>query len=298
MNALSGGHFSDEDAVAAGRAAFDAAAAARCLTFYANLTACPGGSAEGYALRDACKAPLRGLVLEGGVCSSRYDAPSECADGFCDSRNDGCPGRCRAWPANGNCYSYQCRPGAWCGPLSIQNMCIPLGEIGVDCDSTDHCRPGLACLEHYSQAGPKGRCGAPLQSGASCIGSQECAAGLYCGGLNQPHTCDPLSREGETCSGEVGCSMGLVCFQGDPPWFCRKPSDVRNPTTVIGVACAPGACGGSFSGVLYCDDGSNGHCQPSIGLGKPCVPPANGGDNPCALGTCDPVARVCAVTCM
>jgi len=164
-------------------------------------------------------------------------------------------------------------------------------EIGIECDSTDDCKVGLACIE--------GACATLRTEGGDCRRSEDCARGLSC----QDDACKPVvdgttkCRDDEECSDERAengyALFTFWCYGGnlycdESTLVCRKTVRDRK----LDEACDRGH---------LCEDGL--HCEGLLGVvGTPkCKPVAKYGEAcnetncvSCQDGICaDPLDGVC-----
>ena len=160
--------------VASGRVRFDATAAAACLASISRWDC----SEQGSRVVWGCAEAYRGDLGDGASCWH----PAECRSGDCTScKTSCCAGVCQAAPpavADGQ----ECNDEVWCTAES-------------------YCRFG----------GGGGICTPPLQEGAACSLSDECAGDLDCTASRlAPGVCSRLPRRGEPCT--AGCrSAGANC---------------------------------------------------------------------------------------
>jgi hypothetical protein len=172
-----------QDSVAAGRLAYDAAAAGACVaaTAGAHCLATPFTD-------PACDRMFAGLIVEGGACTDGF----ECADNA----------QCLDTTCGDQCCSGTCGP-----PRPLTGQPPELAAIGEPCATHTDCEVGAYCETD-------GRCTpAPDQEGARCLFG--CARGdLYCD--VDDLQCKAWAGAGAACDPE-----GVAAPPCDPAWsFC------------------------------------------------------------------------------
>lgn len=291
-------------AVQAGRLAYDADMAGRCLESFrsapcAQLSVFDNMPAE-------CEQVFTGLVQQDGECYQ----DEECASGlYCNDDSQNCPGQCSSYLDVGD----SCDSGGFCDPEAAacdgnQQKCVPLAGEGESCADID-CQQGLVCIDPGGSATCKSpaaagescqdnrdcqadlicsqdKCTVPAAAGQACnVGSEAslllaCQAGLYCDADILHHensgTCRPRKGSGEECIMFYECNSGLLCVgvKVDPgtqeitPGTCRKPlSEGETCNAALGLP--------ECDWELYCDENSS-TCRPLPGQGDACVH----GENP------------------
>jgi hypothetical protein len=299
-----------DDAMTAGRVAFDGVAARKCLDYYRALRCHEDGdNTDDFR---ACRRIYRPRVADGGTCQ----ANNECRSGTCNTSGPGCPGTCA--PSQG-CNRLNCDEDSFCNNRNTQ--CTPRRGPGTPCDSpTDHeaCQAGLVCIG--------GVCDVPQQTGGRCAtGSGWCAAGLDCDSATG--TCRPRLAAESPCQGSDECQDGLVCAIETFPsaGFCKPVLDFPsacdpNLSTAPGIcpfhaycdpntrrcvervqpgaSCASEPCA-NVNYYYYCEEATL-TCQVPLLPGADCTPPTSNDPsrNPCAYnGRCDPTTRKCVAVC-
>jgi hypothetical protein len=204
---------------------------------------------------------------------------------------------------------WECKEGLRCADFGIVGVCALRSRDGESCFSDGECATGLVC--NYEE----GLCRPGALSGEVCAYSDplnpipgtetvRCADGL---------SCDPVAF---VCAGGF-CSPGSPCFDlfGDsdcPESFycvgnfstqatCQQPGQVGGPCSK-NDDCTTNFCdpfsemcselldaGGSCFDNGECASGfcSGGLCQPSFGVGMPCL---SGFNEECTDGYCDTLA--------
>lgn len=248
------------DAVSAGQATIDAAAAAACIQMIAAKT--PGCERPSGAIPQAlCPAWFTGPAALGEPCAFPF-----CADGlgYCPS------GTCEPRPTAGQ----PCGAGSICAPglLCLQGECAAPAEEGAPCVASEACEPPLRCLDG-------GQCTTLSPQGASCAGTEECQLGLLCTGdvcspgpagscdgllcgfatdCAYPRSCHAKGAEGAPCDVNEECVAGLHCDLQSLK-CAANPAD--GEPCLDGVLCADG---------LACDPLTT-ECAPLPGDGAPCA---------------------------
>jgi hypothetical protein len=279
------------DAAAAGRLAFDPAAAAACIT--ATLSAdCALSDVD----PEACDRAYVGLVQPGDSCT----ASRECAGGGqCGQGTEGCAATCVGAVGLGeDCSAAPCGPGTFCLKMSAPvatATCVPRGKIGAPCAGSvpaDDCEDGLVCEPTADFSA--GTCARPGKEGDRCFydllfsgGRPSCADGLVCDSLLDESVCVPLKTRGEACGTDDACAAGLKCvgiiyqlgggiFQAGA---CIPPKD-------IGDACdSDNDC----MRLQYCQSSK---CTAMTHPGELCWIGSDTGDT-CAIGYCSSMSHLC-----
>ena len=273
--------------VAAGRLAYDGAAAARCVA---------ESRAEGCFTRvsTACDDALVGLVEPGGECYSG-ESSFTCRDGACVTTDNVCPGTCVALPEIGA----PCLDGAGCGPGAV---CLQNGRCGLlpapgEACASGMCAPGATCVvdtcRRLATHGEepcddetvcpfpvticvRDRCRTRVDFGEPCQLPLHCPAGSIC----RDRTCRAAAVEGEACVADRECVSGLHCAFTEPRTCV--------PFAEIGAPCQPIPCTPGASCVFDEATGAN-RCRARVGLDESC---ADSFDL-CAEGLYCTDARVC-----
>jgi hypothetical protein len=214
------------DPVEAGRYAYDALEAGRCLAAMRSmLRDCTG---ESLYWPDACDDMLVGLVPEGGAC----DGDSECA-GDLECYSDACtrlPREGEACLAGSDCAS-----GHFCGD---DVLCHRNRGAGQPCPEGDTaCEDDLYCDSRTTTCEPY------LGAGESCAhDAYACDDDLYCSPATS--TCRPVPGAGGDCADSSGeCADGSYCDVDD---VCRAQRGGGQPCTedeqCLSWECADGTC--------------------------------------------------------
>lgn len=243
-------------AVRAGRLAYDAVEARRCVE------ALPS-SADYCRARDpnvvpSCVRMLRGTVAAGGDCHQILGAlgPDECAGGRCyfgERLAARCPGVCLAYLAVGSACDLRapCEAGSEC----LDGSCQRFAPAGAACDRHT-CEGGLRCLA----AGGGFVCGAPIADGQPCGRSLDCRSMLCTGGrcVANPATDGP-------CANPDVCPAGSTCRRSDDgstrvcvPWLAAGAACDASSTCARGLQCV---C--SVDRLCNVDPAQRGTCQPT-----------------------------------
>ncbi len=302
MNAGLSPFYALEQAVKHGRASFDSAAAAACVSALRSSSACvfEGASVPG------CDAFQRffltGLTADGDPC---YGS-NECAPtSYCtlDSSAGTCPGVCtpRFAAATPVADSVQCLEGLYryngvcTARVAREGSCAPTGgssdrqscASGDFCDSTDTCvaykAVGESCAAEPTACGllsycDGGQCTAFEAPGTACnpSGATICQADLTCleafadGGSP---TCRRLAAT-NGCKADQDCGAGFHCSgysAGVTLGNCIAKGNV-------GVGCTTAS---QCKSGLFCD--SSGKCAAPAALGEACDPAPQGGGSCVAL---------------
>lgn len=152
----------------------------------------------------------------------------------------------------------------------VAGTCVELPRAGEACappsdDGAPACRLDLMCVG--------GRCQpAPIEEGAPCEESGQCAATLRC----IDGKCGRTAREGEMCDARVPCRGATECRNGTcargTPEACTEPGQ-------------PDVCGVES----LCGAPQARRCEPLAALGAACAD-----DQACVSGSyCDPVSSRC-----
>jgi hypothetical protein len=308
------------DAVAAGRATFDAAKAAACLaTVDATCTIFSGD-----VLPAACREMFVGLVDNGFGC----DRDQDCKASFCKKKivNDSaCLGICTAPAAAGgacdvdagceapqvcmagqcgkyvpaakgeDCTFDLCGPGLVCVTDGDANTCIEPGGEGAPCYTGEGaCTSGFHC--EAADFETQGKCAADLALGAACDldAWYEGAIDNPCGDANfcvpaaveaTATVCKPLAKLGDACTASEQCTgLDQACYEAEGGGYVCDylPSD--------GDACEPLAPEDVEAGWLACLPpyvcGADSTCVlPPVTAGKACI------EDQCGAGLwCDTTA--------
>ena len=273
-----------------GRMAFDANAAAACLT------ALNAGGPCAEVDFTSCDSVLVGTGTLNSAC---YDI-EDCSNSlYCDETNT-CPGVCRPRvPAGSGVQAgVPCAPGT--APYdSVCALPVPEGQscapTGVETRNRT-CQDGFFCSASRTCVARKGA----DQPCTSTFG--ECAGFLYC----HNGTCGWLGLEGSQCGLEA-CQFDLSCVDGRCGAYaglnqpcsptlarclsnlvCDTPAGMTQGTCKlpqVGTPCSTGFCGGN----LYCSipsSGGPGVCAARQPTGSPCAGPLECTSLVCTNGTC------------
>ena len=218
-----------EDAVAAGRLAFDEVKGGECVRDIGVATCQTVPLTQ-----PSCRQLFDGLRAQGETCTSRFECAdgAECETPSCDEQC--CVGRCGAprtqgQPAKregqgGPCGTHtDCQDGLYC---ELDNRCTPLpAEAGQDCLF------GCAFGDLYCDIGSL-TCRAFAGRGESCDPAGELAppcdeAWAYCDQVcvDRPGPGQPCNLPGALCTPDSVCD-GQVCQpRGDDGAPCAGPDD-------------------------------------------------------------------------
>ncbi|MEZ4454782.1 MAG: hypothetical protein R3B09_35355, partial [Nannocystaceae bacterium] len=321
--------------LAAGRYAFDPAAAGECLRLLADapcnvdplpeLGACLAGAVPGY---------LRAAVPPGGACE-RWE---ECVDGLCDGEL-GCPGQCKARTreVGGHCDNNTlCDDRLFCD----DGECKARADVGGTCSNHwQACKAGLRCVGASSSdewGHREGTCERPKGRDQACerdgVGD-DCRSDLYCDFGAETPRCRERLPGGATCRWLDACADGFTCAglvlaaHGSPGTGMRAIAEAGTcaPHLDVGSACDPDAELRPCPHDLRCDkasrrcvargrdgercatteecgsyhtcDRASRTCIPQVGPGERCRPGGEEFHGHCFLGTCDPKTRRCVPSC-
>lgn len=279
------------EGIAAGRVAYDPAAAARCLR---ESTAC----GDGHSDETACADVLRGRVQVGGVCHDTVD----CTSGFCVKLSSAdATGLCQAKSAVGSpctnfwdCFpgdvaALQCiagtcqRPpiragerceltcgteGLWCDTDAKPPICRPALGQNASCNPENggQCREGLAC-----RTGPSGsRCAAPGQREEPCDPERIhdiCDRDLYCVPVAGGGRCLPKVELAEPCAGDRQCRRSDSAYCAGST--ATKPGSCK-ALPVGGEPCAERMIEGSRCRIPFVCDVVRQICVENLAVGDPC----------------------------
>ena len=147
-------------------------------------------------------------------------------------------------------------PGTPCA-----SVVVGLNAPAAACNRNTQCASGY-CTSTETRTCP-GACQARVALGGACTNLQECADGLTC----DTHTskCAAYATSGATCVTDDDCSDDLRCWA----YKCQAP-------LATGAGC-------NYSIKCVAGDVCNVTCQPIVGLGSPCTPPAM--EDTCAAGS-------------
>jgi len=216
------------DAVAAGRLEYDPVLGGACVAANREQSCqAPEWSSS------ACRNMFRGVVAEGGVCTSRFE---------CQGHGDCEPRECSA-----QCCLGTCGPAM---PLFEPDLRLP----GDSCTSHFECEPGTYCEENR-------RCTPlPTEEGQRCLFG--CALGdLYCD--LDALVCRRYAGAGEACD-----RAGIAAPPCDAAWsYCRggicvprpgpdEPCDGEEAVCIATTFCADGQCRARGTEGAGCSDGS------------------------------------------
>ncbi len=263
------------EGVAAGRIAYNADDAAKCLEDSAQAM-CDGRWGRVLGGIPSCAGILSGTVAPGQTCASFW----ECDGGYCDTQQP-CATR--------TCVSY----GTTCGAGECDTdteycerpaeVCRPRKAAGSTCDY-GQCQTGNFCTTVQG-----GTCAAWAAQGAgrACVIDLACETSLVC--EDSACAAPTFGTRGDACSwkGAAGCEPGLVCRvpEGGDVGVCGAP-------LLVGESCrTDSACAGG----LHCDVWNDDTCQPDKSDGAACQSFAQcasrscpGGMGSAADGTCEP----------
>jgi hypothetical protein len=227
-------------AVAAGRATYDASSAGACLSFIATASC---DVLEAFTERKypqaGCAAAIAGKLADGEACYSH----DSCATGVC-LLDYSCPATCATpVPSGSPCdYVRPCAAGNACNILLPTPACVPLSQLNGLCLNDNWCGPGLFCeFVSYYENGCRQRA-----TSGSCTRDEECAIGYRCSSAD---TCVAWLAPGAACAqGENACGPGLWCGSGGtcidgpaPSQACQDVNGEARPC--IGGFCEPGGTG-------------------------------------------------------
>lgn len=238
-------------AVAAGRAEFDAEAAAACLEGLAGVTCFEGTSNE----VSECGRVFTGTVALGGACTTPtlYTLRSlECAAGASCSVGATCPGACVAPPARGG-NGDACDPTMACDADHVcrDGVCVARRGAGAECASHYDCQSGLfcgpgagatnACLDPSAIVAPGGPCLlTPLSD--SCPAELVCV----CDDCDLAGTCVTPVAIGARCEATAPCGHSARCVDGT----CRPIAMPKGDCSTGAVCPLTHACDGSICRAL------------------------------------------------
>ncbi len=215
----------------------------------------------------------------GAACLQLDYAASDCAQGLLCLGDPGvCVDPCAPTPIGERCYSNAstCGPGRFCETHcepdrdcdADEEVCRALAGPGEPC-SWRSCMEGLICHQEDDVCVPAGAVDERCED-------IDCQPGLECVFFVEPDEhglqswkCRPPGDEGEPC--DVSCKDGLYCQSLKKR--CTRWSERGEPCDDL-HACAAG---------LICASGT---CQPSPGLGEPCVGTCEIGLD-CVEGACE-----------
>ena len=241
-------------AVAAGRASYDASRAGACLSFVGTAS-CGVLEAflEGKYPQADCAAAIAGSLAAGAECYSH----ESCASGVCLGSPNACPSTCvTPTPSGSPCeFGVPCAAGTFCNILLATAACTPFVQVDGSCWNDYWCGPGLFCeFVSFAENGCR-----PRVTSGSCTRDEECAIGYRCSSTS---TCVAWRGPGESCTqGENACGPGLWCGAGGtcvdgptPPEACANVSGEDRP-------CIGGFC--SWTGTAFV-------CAPWLAPGDTC----------------------------
>jgi hypothetical protein len=248
------------------------------------------------------------VAAAAATCEWQPEVATCQSDQYCDPLTSACKPRLGV---GGTCISDDyCQVGARC---SSGKCAMSAGEGGSCTQATD-CLSGSYCVG-YAPPGSgmpaiPGTCRAAMGNIGGPCSSESCSAGLFCDVSQRPPSCTSRVDAGGACSQAGACKDGLVCVAGSCAAFsdigrsCDPsasvttcPADMacdKGTKTCIAVGLLDGSCSAArCRRLLYCDP--NLKCANQAATGAACAPPATGGPNPCAVGACDAIGKVCAV---
>jgi hypothetical protein len=226
-------------AVATGRMAFAAAAAAACLTSV-TATKRVDGTWGDLAVPDldespACASVFSGRQREGEECASTLDCqePFACL-GAADGKADG---KCRPVPARAGdaCdtvflrvtdfkHRRRCAEGLECDP--VEDVCKAAAPLAGPCEHSFECTPPAACRAGKCSPLPPADVGGPCEDD-----TDDCKPGLYCKKRNDAGDGGQARRLGvcaEKKSAGAACTQELFECKG----ICKRASEHGEGTCV------------------------------------------------------------------
>lgn len=228
------------EAIAAGRARFDADAAERCFAALEALP-CTAGALEALlfqdglaAAPDACQDVYIGTIGNYEPCMHSGECAGDAVCGFPPCDEACCEGSCRQLG----------------GGAAIGEPC------GGSCDEDGYCA-------RDPETGAFTVCVARGGAGAACEASWACEEPLYCRFEDGRGRCEARLGVGARCTSE-GCVEGLVCYalEGESEGRCRRAPQ-------IGDVCNPDVFDACEHVASYCDSETR-TCEPLAEAGEPC----------------------------
>ena len=288
-------------AMAAGKAAFDAAQAQSCLD---GLTAA-GCDRTPMTVQQACERAVTGTVADHAPCSWTW----ECKNGRCAQAGPGvCPGTCSGASAEGAACDPPCdlRQGLRC----IAGHCSKPHLAGGACTSDEDCDVQLFCDGFDNHCAPRGT------AQFTCQADAECAAGTYCDVSAASPVCKRKLAAGAACDAASVAAVAAVCADGlvckgykatkpaTTPGACAAAAQAGGACVAAdvtgclsglrcsGAACAEKPVSGPCASGADCKDGAaycdGAQCQLSKDDGAACTASAQ-----CASHLCGPSSNVC-----
>ncbi len=272
------------EAIAAGEATYDGAAAARC--FNGMTVTCDGTTNPNQA---DCDQILVGKIAAGQPC----DYAASCEPGSrCEPGEGGtCPGTCVPDAKEGEACGWdegdkQCASGLDCNGEVCEKE-LNDQPIGGECQYSDQCVAGAWC--DYME----NTCKARVAAGEVCSNGDACLDGLYCDFGGEAATCKTALGEGEVCGASSGaCKGSLYCdCPADKPECTTEERVCLDDSVKPGDPCQEdGVFGPCGWGDLYCRTSDN-TCQPPPKVGQPCGEAV--GVSECLWGWCNPTSNTC-----
>ena len=219
-----------------------------------------------------------GIALDGGECIARCD-PAACvvdADGGTVLGEDGLPvNACVNNICMLRCDSHRdctlgtesCLPAVedarGDGGATAVNVCQPSGHpdgLLAPCPFDEECVEGLDCIEWSADGDTDAYC-----SKSDCLSDDDCAPGLYCGVLRDPHEiCGTTKGDNALCGETNGSCIEAAELSEDGPLFEGSQCILRRTCLQRGP-CAPCAtdldC--SYTGTDCIDIGGESRCAAS-----------------------------------
>jgi hypothetical protein len=207
-------------AVRAGTVSIESSGAARCAARVDESTRGCGWVAPTAAAAPAeCVAAVRGLVDEGGRCTSSL----ECRDALhCAGQGATSPGVCRAAQA----------VGSGCG-ASVDSLATYLGARALDA-TKPHCSDFCDLVTH--RCAPKPALGTPCRASVNCANDQSCKSGRCEASDATPRLA--RSRPGESCSTDLDCAAG-GCVTDDGERRCAKKCAMDSSSLAVRPSVGP-----------------------------------------------------------
>lgn len=240
-----------------------------------------------------------------GHCKTRI-AAGQPATGDCAPGAYPYAGTCTAFiPRGESCSAGQCEPGSRCsdqhlcvsaelqtlnqpcgtgtldcaeGLQCVNDVCVPLADVGATCSATLSCRGDLICTTANV-------CAARGDVGSACASGTECRPSLFCALPNGSSaglcTSDRLVGQQCTFDGDE-CASGLFCTaSAGQSGVCQSPGSVGAACTATGAAlqCRPG---------LFCASNT---CTAQRFTGASCTTGEQCQSGQCTTGLC--AAGVC-----
>ncbi len=224
----------------------------KCLDAIALMT-CDRTDEDGRVVPPACSEIIQGLGKSGDACF----VGAECASTYCNVNAD---------------TSVTCATGTCIGDTAPETDPVPLG---MPCGSTTECEAGTRCDFQTTLT-----C-VPLKAqGAPCVGDQECAFGLGCGGTAGTRACTALPTLNQACSPDLPCrDDGQYCDVNMTTPTCRRLG-LEAATCIMNSQCS----------LYYPCDTTTGKCTKLPTTGQSCVQTGRCFD---AASYCDTATYLC-----